>query len=403
MRIALLYHPWNLSFRGHWTWDNLYDDPRGMSGSELAFVEIGRELARMGHSVHLFTYSERFVHPLGEGTAVHPWFEQPWSEPKPDLAIAINHPGGLENFDCPRICYQLVNSFEYLNAEEMAIPTHWVSPSEPHRRMILEHDHELNQGGVPQIYVPQETDWSTAPLGCDPELYAGIDKVAGRVIYASSPDRGLHHLLYCWPDIKHAVPHAELRIFYRLQEWIEQTKAAQPWAETEHLIEPLKQRAYYIEHALDRLVGDKWGVSVHGAVSRNRIVREMGEAETLAYPVDTVRWSEGFSCTTLEACAAGTVPVIWDTDALGEIYRGAAEVVPRGDLDHFTGAVVRALKGMASSQQLMGERGREFAKEHTWKHTTEKLLSVANGLMAKAGSSKSPTASATSVESSTTS
>jgi len=34
------------------------------------------------------------------------------------------------------------------------------------------------------------------------------------VIYTSSYDRGLEHLLKMWPDVKKAVPDAELHIFY---------------------------------------------------------------------------------------------------------------------------------------------------------------------------------------------
>ena len=38
-----------------------------------------------------------------------------------------------------------------------------------------------------------------------------------RVIYTSSYDRGLEHLLKMWPDVKKSVPDAELHIFYGWQ------------------------------------------------------------------------------------------------------------------------------------------------------------------------------------------
>lgn len=38
-----------------------------------------------------------------------------------------------------------------------------------------------------------------------------------RVIYTSSPDRGLEHLLKMWPDVKKAVPDAELHVCYGFQ------------------------------------------------------------------------------------------------------------------------------------------------------------------------------------------
>lgn len=397
MRIALLYNPWNLSFRGKWTWDNLYDDPRGMSGSELGFVEIGKALAKAGHRVYLFTDTVEVPSgswPLGHEVFIYPWEDIPHLDMAYDLAIGINHPGGLEShvFDCPKVCLQWVNSFEYLTRKQIDVVDRWLSPSEGHHSFILEQSHKLQDG----VYEPPRDKWGVARLGCTPELYEGFTKVPGRVIHASSPDRGLHHLLHVWPAIKNKCPEAHLRIFYRLRPWIEELKAIpEPFPD----IEENRQRALFIEAALERLEGQHWGVEVCGPVSRNRIVQEMAEAEVFAYPVDTLRWSEGFSCTTLEACAAGAVPIIWDCDAMGDLYRGVAEVLPRGNLEKFADEVVRAIHlkkadryrgaGDVSLTEECRDARIKFAKEHTWQHTAQKILEETPGLKGEEDSSTS--------------
>lgn len=376
MNIALLYHPWNLQFRGQWDWKNLDDDPRGMSGSELGFVELARSFAAMGHAVWGFTDTKTFGD--GRGVAFVPWDLDDARRPDIDLAIAINHTDGLQHFHGQRIALQWVNSFEYLSREQMQLPDHWVSPSEAHREFILSREHEIEmdqRGVVHGTYTPHPDNWSVARLGCTPSLYERRDeKVKGRCLYASSPDRGLHHMLQAWPAIKRQVPEATLHIAYRLRDWLEDMRRC-PWTAA---VGENKQRALYIEDALRRLSHPRWGITEIGRVSRNRIVREMCEAEVLSYPCDTLRWSEGFSCSVLEACAAGTVPVIFDCDALSEVYRDVATIVERRDLGAFTQQVVSALRERKDPNKLI-----QFAKEHTWKHTAQNLLAIASGLKAK--------------------
>jgi glycosyltransferase involved in cell wall biosynthesis len=379
MRIALLQHPWQLTFRGKWDWSDIYNDPRGMSGSELGFVEIGRQLAVMGHDVLMFTDSDSAT--IRSGMTVLPWQLLGKAE-KIDLAIGINHAGGLEHFDCPKLVCQWLNSFEYMTRKEFDCVDLWLSPSVAHRDFIA----KMGAGFGLQVsdgFVNHDPlKWQVVPLGCTPELYEGIEKVPGRVVYASSPDRGLHHLLQAWPSIKRRVPGAELKIYYRILPWIEELKAVpEPFPP----VEENRQRALFIEDALRRLSDPKWGVEVAGPVSRNGIVKAMGEAEVLAYPCDTLRWSEGFSCTTLEACAARTVPVLFECDALTQVYGNVASMARRGDVKDFALKVGDALREWDSpSMQSMAVAHQRvlynFAQQHTWRSTCQKILNAAEPL-----------------------
>lgn len=364
MKIALIYGAWSLSFRKDFDFSNLPDDPRGLSGSEMAFVRLGEELG-MAADVTAFTIAKEY------GATVRPLDELDQIDESYDVAMVINEPDLLRPVRAKlKVCYHLINSFEFLVDK----PDHvdlWLSPSEPHRQMVLGQDHIVGhtQGGSPGTWKANPENWKTLHLGCDLPDVSTLKKVPGRVIYCSSPDRGLHWLLQEWPAIKRAVPHAHLRIFYRLQPWLDQ------WEKIGYHkpIEPLRARALYIKEALRRM--RHLGIEVVDSVSRNQIAREMSEAEVMAYPCDTTRWTEGFSCSLLEGCAAQACPVTTDVDALGAIYGKAIPTLPRGDWNGWRLAVIEALQNK-NYRDAINTRARALAETMTWAETVRNLLSA---------------------------
>jgi glycosyltransferase involved in cell wall biosynthesis len=393
MRIAILYSPWCLSFRKTLDLDTWRTDPRGLSGSELCAIRLYQEFEAAGHDVVLYTHSQEHI----LGGTVRVW-EKRGDYDEHDLAISINYPDELREVKAKlRVCYQLVNGVEYCKAGVERFVDLWISPSEAHRDKFLndptwhrvEVTHE-NPTGKAQ-YVPSASQWEVVPLGCDPERYEGFEKVPGRVVYCSSPDRGLHWLLQEWPAIRKAVPHASLRIFYRLKDWIAHFDT-QPFFLP---IEGQRNRALYIREALKRLEGH--GVEVFDSVNRETIEREMAQAEVLAYPCDTTRWSEGFSCTVLEACAARACPVITDCDALGSIYRDVARVVARGRWPGITWQeawrtnVIDCLQD-SERRSRINARAYEFAKELTWTKTASSILELAQARLSSKSESNTATA-----------
>jgi hypothetical protein len=404
MNLALVFSTWNLAFRGAFTFAGLWDDPRGLSGSEVAFVQYARALKAAGHTVTLYTDSTDAVF---EGMPVRP-LDARTITPH-DAAISFNDPEPLRHFaGAFRVFVQYVNSFDYCEHDMPSFVDLFVSPSEPHRRMLTSQTWPLKTGK----WTPDPSKWCVVSLACDPTEYVsrvdepaegtvgnapsleraarkGVEsegsagcisarpaKVPGRVIYCSSPDRGLHWLLQEWPAIKRAVPHAELHIYYRLRAWLDQ------WDRTKYnpALESSRARALHIEECFRRM-GDRWGVFVHDAVSRREIATALSEAEVLAYPCDTVAWTEGFSCSTLEACAARACPVIFDTDALGDIYRDAAVVTPRGDTERWRKTVIELLQNQRLRDDV-NDRAEAFAKELTWTNSTKKLLAEIQSRMA---------------------
>jgi glycosyltransferase involved in cell wall biosynthesis len=145
------------------------------------------------------------------------------------------------------------------------------------------------------------------------------EKNPGSVVYTSSPDRGLHHLLDIFPLVRARVPHANLKIFYRFWPWYKVAK------ENPDLI---GQRARYIARRLKELgTNGENGITLVGPVDNRTLGRELSSSMVLAYPCAPVRYTEGFSIAILDACASACMPVISGIDALPSIYSGTAEII----------------------------------------------------------------------------
>jgi hypothetical protein len=175
-----------------------------------------------------------------------------------------------------------------------------------------------------------------------------------------------------WPAIKAAVPEAHLRIFYHwshdgMLDIDENSRTPQGQLYHEHTVETA-QRMRYIKHAIAEL--KDFGVEHVGSISRERMVIEMSEAAVLAYPADTVAFSEGFSVSILEAHASFTVPVITDADCLGGIYRNSGCLMAKkGDVASWRDMVIDSLR----TWEMPRGRTLAFAKERTWPIAVSRL------------------------------
>ncbi len=343
MRIAVTFGPMCLQRDA----ESTYDDPR--TGSEVGWVRITEELTKLGHQV--------VINPTGQR-------HYEMARDLFDVVIAINEPDVLRDWRSKlRICSFWLNEFSFCKEGFDEHTDVYCSPSEAHRQKAL---HDWGNKTT-------ASKWITIPLGCDPGSYRRGPKVPGRVVYTSSPDRGLHRLLEAWPHIKRAVPHATLRIFYQLKPWLrgfDETPYYPP-------IEKLRARALYVEEALARLSGPEWGVTIVDSVPREQLARELDAAEVFAYPCETTSWSEGFSCSTLEACAAEACPIISDCDAFADVY-GSLDPVPVGSWAAWRDRVIMALTD-ADFRKQHNEKARALAERLTWEAHAKRLDEVIRG------------------------
>lgn len=359
MKIAFTYGPLMLGGR-HIDFASVESSPRGLTGSEGSWYELAQEMARRRHQVEMFV-----AQPVPPGTSVGGALVRNLAEfaaacraTPYDAVCAWNEPDVLRPVPATtvRLCNQQLNDFDYCHAGFHEAVDVFTSPSPNHLKFI-----------APKSGMLAER-WRVLPNGVDHAKFRPGEKVSGRVIWTSSADRGLHWLLQCWPEVKRRAPHASLRCYYNFP--------ALQYESFELGYEPslleCAQRVRYIRHALHRLA--HLDVKHEGSQSREAMVKVLAGAEVFAYPCETVRYSEGFSTATLEACASGAAPVIYGCDALAEIY-AAVEPVKVGDLRAFTDELVKLLAD-AEHRTARAAAALELSRAYSWQRVCDQLEAV---------------------------
>lgn len=366
MKIAFLYSPWCLAGRYlNFFRDNIDISTRGLSGSDLTLVETAKNFVQMGHEVHLFTVHAPGTKPdIWEGVHLHDWEEAGNIDNSYDCLLSLMAPDVFRGLPTRpvRLCLQTLNDWTYTQDNFDSFVDIWTCPSQP----LRDHLHKL---------LPPEADrqkWHVVPLGCYPDSY-NPKKVPGRIVSISSADRGLHLFLSQWHRIKAAVPHAELHVYYHLEntEGLEQIEPYE--AERHPDILSLAQRVRYIKYAMQKL--EPLGVKYLGSASQVEIIKALNKAQAAVCPLSTVSWTEGFSCSTLQVLASQTFPIVGNIDALGDLYGEVAPLIPapvEENLDEMVNLTIKALTDQSYWQEVT-ERGLSLAKDWTWQSCSKQL------------------------------
>lgn len=363
MKIAFLFGSWSVGARPL-DFNCLWSSSRGLTGSDLGVIITAKEMVNLGHDVSLFTVFANQKPESWEGIKLYHIGDKDRviNSGNFDAVISWSEPDVLRNLVSRpvKVVCMMLNDFTYCQPGFDDVVDVWTAPCQ----MLI--DHLITKPGAPARHK-----FVVLPLGCNPSWYTD-KRIPGRVIWASSADRGLHHLLQEWPQIKSAVPNAELRIFYNFNynsvEDMEPDSNNHP-----HFLE-LGHRARYMKEAVKRL--QHLGVMMVGSVSRERIQDEMSMASVFAFPCDTVAFTEGFSVSSMEAHASFTVPIIGDTDCLGSVYANSGALIiskpVKDHLSEFTNLVIKALSDKQFSDEVIS-KCQNFAAEHTWAKVTKQL------------------------------
>lgn len=364
LRVVMIYGEFSSHGHGPYDVEGLYTR-MGLTGSEGSFFNLMRSLAERGHEVVAFCDCPApAIH--ASGAHVMPIAALPALQHSEgvDAVIAWNEPDYLR-FAPPgarRYCDQQLNDFGYCRHPQWReLVDVWVSPSENHRQNVMP---EVARPGAqlpsPVVVIPNSVDL---------DLFAGPAPVREphTVVWCSSPDRGLHHLLSFWPDVRIRVPDAKLKVFYRLAPWL---------ARARENGDEVGRRARYIEEVLPRLASR--GVEVVDLVPNAVMARELRSAAVLAYPCDPVRYTEGFGCSVLDAAAGGCVPIISAADALPEVHGSAAIGIagpPQQQRAQWVEAICAVLQGEESPEAIAAMKAHaELHSRHRVADQWERLL-----------------------------
>jgi protein O-GlcNAc transferase len=271
----------------------------GIGGSQESLMAVAAALRRLGHSVRVYNS-------CGAGAGeydgvVYENYRAFGCQSSADLVVVWRWPWLANRLppNIPRVLWM----------KDMVEPPAVAAAVDHYRKIFIQSRFHRQHYSA----LPEEKFFYTRN-GIHPEHFdQAIERDPYKVVYGSSYDRGLAHLLEAWPRVKAQVPEARLTVFYGFQ-------AA--WARCFQLIRP-SWRSYREENPLgfwtyrrSMLAGMRSADAQHlGRIGHLDVARQFLSAGIWAYPT---AFAETSCITAMKAQAAGAVPVVIPSGAVDE-------------------------------------------------------------------------------------
>lgn len=271
----------------------------GIGGSEQHGAEMAWRLQRRGHDVTVFAPIPDDCPPEWRGTKWRGLDEADFSEP--GLWLLYRCPEVLDKFsaldkDQPRWFIAQDETYGPRLTQERADKLDKYLALSPEHKKLTDSAYPL---------LGDKVEVTSNGIKCDliEEIEAeGIpERNPCKLIYASSPDRGLESLIEIFSRAREYEPALELHIFYGFNN-------------IDKLIVYEKRFAHYkaFRERIMRLM-DRQGIFFHGRVSQKELYREWMSAGMFVYPTEFFETS-CISC--MEAQALGAIPIFNSYGAL---------------------------------------------------------------------------------------
>jgi glycosyltransferase involved in cell wall biosynthesis/tetratricopeptide (TPR) repeat protein len=285
-------------------WSPLTPESQGIGGSETAVIEIAKRLQKDGAKVLVFNdpgEEEGWYDGVGYLNFARMNSTMPcdvlvsWRRPE----VALESTGAKTNWLW----------MHDLNKEAAFLPAH----AEAYDKVFGVSEWHRDYLKMVYPFLGDKADYLHNGINLDRFPDLGFKhKQRFKVVYTSSPDRGLANLLGVWPYIVNQEPAAELHIFYG-------------WDNFDALIAKGSWGAKRMKDAImGRMEGQK-GIFWRGNLPQSQLAQELSTAQVWAYPTT---FTEVFCISAVEAMAAGLIPITSILGALPEVLGDVGIQIP---------------------------------------------------------------------------
>lgn len=273
-----------------YVWDGEEYRNKGMGGSETACIEMAEWMAKLsGRPVKVF--NARADIKLVNGVQYLPaqQVNQYMSQHKPYMHISWRHNVKLTDAPTFAWCHDLITP----GIENTANYSKVICLTPFHADFM----HNMQLVPYDKIHVSRN--------GIRPERFKGARgiKNPNKVVYPSSPDRGLDRAILVMDEVRNEFPDLELHVFYG--------------------IEHLPQWGHQALHdKLKTMFATRPWIKYHGKTEQEELANHLKESVVWLHPCDFIETS---CITAMEMIASGVYPVTRRLGGLKDTLRGAEE------------------------------------------------------------------------------
>lgn len=346
-----LYSPLSLS-----TW-NPEDTETGIGGIETSVAEMAWRLQRSGHDVTVYAPTGR-PKAVWRGTTWVPTVGADFSQP--GIWCLYRCPGIVKRFDRSRQdqkIWFMVQDWDYgwpaLDSYDRAMVL-----CETHKKWLIDRHPELE----PKITVTSN--------GVKVDLIQSLAderRNPKKIIFASSPDRGLMNLLHIFDYARKEVPDLELNVFYGFN-------GIESFIDNKDAHNAMLQLKWDIIEYASRMPG----VRLRGRVTQTELYREWLSAGIFCYPST---FAELSFIAGQEAQCMGAIPVVSPVWAQGENVRHGYHVpgIPEETLVQirFAAQIVGLAKDPGLQETIRNEMMAEARERCNWERYVVQWIRLA--------------------------
>ena len=317
----------------------------GIGGSETAVIHIAEELAKRGKEVVVYNRCDAPTTGLLVNNVLYRNF---WE---------FNR---LDEFDA-LWAWRMPSLADYdIKARKFIVDVHDVMNPESFSPERMERiDHVFVKTEYHKTLFPTVADEKFVIVGNGIDLSRFeevVEKDPARIIYTSTANRGLETILNWWPDIRKAVPQAELHVFYGWNTFYELNKEN-------------PERMAWMESM--KLMMQQDGIINHGRVDQVTLAQEMLKSSIWLYPTE---FPEIHCITALEMQAAKCYPITSGFAALAETQQSGIKI-PVENEEKYIAEIVNAVENPDLLQKDI-QKGLDYVKSCSWELVTDKWESV---------------------------